>query len=113
MWAKNAAMRSNATPGALQGHVRSGWCHWRHEYGSLCSLTLSKPLCLRQRSEMFAHMWFYQTRSNTHPGNPCELPSKMHFLSEKNATIQNQQFFSKKICPYKKNNLLSNSINLE
>lgn len=65
-----------------------GWCHWRQihtwdKYGSLCPLSNCQPLCHKKRSEMFAHIWFYQRRNNNHPGNPYELPSKMHFSSEK------------------------------
>lgn len=51
-----------------------GWCHWRQiytwdEYGSHCPLTNLQPLCLKQRSEMFAHLRFYQRRDNKHQGN--------------------------------------------
>lgn len=68
-----------------------GWCHWRQihtwdECGSLCPLTNFQPLCLKQRSEMFTHTRFYQRVSNNHLRNLHELPSKMHFSSEKKVT---------------------------
>lgn len=46
---------------------------------------------------MFAHMWFYQTRSNNHLGNPHELPSKTHFSYEKNQLYKTNNFFLRKL----------------
>lgn len=95
-----------------------GWCHWRQihtwgEYGSLCPLSNCQPLCHKKRSEMFAHIWFYQRRNNNHLGNPYELPSKMHFSSEKKVTVQNNGFFSEQTYPCKQNRLLFSSVSPE
>lgn len=61
---------------------------------------------------MFAHIWFYQRRNNNHPGNPYELPSKMHFSSEK-SNYTKQRFFSEQTYPCKQNRLLFNSVSPE
>lgn len=101
----------------------AGWgcCHWRQiqmcdEYGSLCPLTNFQPLCLKQRSEMFAHTWFYQKRNNNHLGNPYKSCSKVNLSSEKKKKkryLYKNLFFSEQTCPCKQNNLLFNFVSLE
>lgn len=41
-------------------------------------------------------------RSNNHLGNPCELPSKMHFSDEKKQLYKTNNFFLRKLALVKK-----------